>query len=222
MAKISRENIDSYYELVNKKIDYYFERNVAASSLKKYFSKDYGLDKFIKREGLEEVEGIKRIIQDVVEDRLASDENVKTFEQFSDKDDVKISFDITQGIEKIIADDYRVSLGHIDSDKNKIKLKGVKKEQELYVFTNDNLRNIFIHIAHNMFDVFSHNMKLDYAPLDIKVNINPDNLDKEKFINDFYSTIKGKTELVEELLYVETGEEYKFIKIIKDNIDYLK
>jgi len=212
--KIDKDNIDNYYEIINTKIDDYFTKNVSATSLSKYFSKDYGLDKFIKRENLEDVVGIKRVIKDVVEDRMALDENVRTFEQFNNNSDqFKVSYDITQDIEKEVADIYRVSLGHIDSDKNKIKLKGVKNEQELYVFTKDNIRTVFINIAHNMFDVFTHELKLDYSPLEVKVDIDSDIIDKEKFINSFYNNINGKMELIEELLYVETGNEYKHKKL---------
>tara|TARA_R110000772_G_scaffold43995_1_gene101221 strand:- start:37007 stop:37702 length:696 start_codon:yes stop_codon:yes gene_type:complete len=219
IKKINKGNIDSYYEIINTKIDDYFTKNVSASSLSKYFSKDYGLDKFIKREKLEDVAGIKRVIKDVVEDRMALDENVRTFEQFnSNSDQFKISYEITQDIEKQIADLYRVSLGHIESNKNRIKLKGVKNEQELYVFTKDNIRTVFINIAHNMYDVFTKEMKLDYSPLEIKVDIDPDIIDKEKFVNSFYNNINGKMELIEELLYVETGNEYKHKKLENSDI----
>ena len=219
IKKINKGNIDSYYEIINTKIDDYFTKNVSASSLSKYFSKDYGLDKFIKREKLEDVAGIKRVIKDVVEDRMALDENVRTFEQFnSNSDQFKISYEITQDIEKQIADLYRVSLGHIESNKNRIKLKGVKNEQELYVFTKDNIRTVFINIAHNMYDVFTKEMKLDYSPLEIKVDIDPDIIDKEKFVNSFYDNINGKMELIEELLYVETGNEYKHKKLENSDI----
>lgn len=211
--KITKGNIDKYYELVNNKIDYYFDRKVTAKSLLNYFSKDYGMDKFIKREKLDNVEGIKRIIKDVVDDRMALDENVKTFEQYGTKsDDFNLSFDITQDIEKMIADLYRVSLGHIESDKNKIKLQGIKNEQELYVFTTRDLETVYISIANNMYDVFVHEMKFEYQPLDLKINMDIDIIDKEKCVNFFYSKMNSK--IIEELLYIETGDVYKRSKLI--------
>jgi hypothetical protein len=216
--KVDKSNIDGYYELVNTKMDDYFGNNVTPQGLNTYFSNEYGINKFMKREELDDVDGIKRIIKDVIEDRLATDENVKTFEQYNTKvDRFKVNFDITQDIEKAIADLYRVSLGHVESKQNKIKLKGIKKEQELYVFTNANLKVMYYNIATNMYDVFVHDLSFEYAPLDIKVDIDTKIIDREVFINSFYSNIKDNIEIIEELLYTETGHEYKQKNIKNDD-----
>lgn len=208
--KVNKDNIDSYYELVNDKIDYYFDRSVSAKSLVNYFSKDYGLNKFIKRENLEDVVGIKKVIRDVVDDRMALDENVKTFEQYSgeNEDKFNIYFDITQDVEKVIADHYRVSLGHIDSNRNKIQLKGIKNEQEIFVFTSENIMKIYINIAENIANTFTNNLSFNYKPFDLNLEIDKNVFDMEKLTHSFYSSIRKNEKIIEELIYIETGDEY--------------
>ena len=217
--KIDRSNIDEYYELINKKIDHYFEKNVSPDALFKYFSKDYGLEKFIKREDLSDVENIKKIIMDVVEDRMALNEEILTFEQYGNgPNKFGVMFDITMDLKKKIADLYRVSLGHIENKKNRIKLKGVKNEQELFVFDKETYRKVFLNISENMYKIFMSENVFEYMPLGIKMDINKLDIDKESFISSFYSNIYGKHELVEELLYNETGEEFSYKKIDDDTI----
>lgn len=210
--KINRDNIDSYYELINTKIDYYFDKNISAKSLFNYFNKDYGMNKFIEREELGDIQGIKKVIKDVVEDRTAIDEGVKTFEQYNQNSSIfNIKFDITQDIEQIIADHYRVSLGHIQSDLNKINLKGLKGDKELYVFTMSNLRDIYINVATNMYNIFTQSLDFEYTPLNIKMDIDPSVIDKEGIINLFYSKVSGNTDIVEELIYIEDGGKYDMV-----------
>ena len=88
-------------------------KGVTSKGLKRYLKLDsYGIKRFIEREELTDIEGIEKVIQDCVDDRVAIDESVMTYESFQSsfrKYSFDISQDIDQDIEKTIADLYRVS-----------------------------------------------------------------------------------------------------------------
>lgn len=147
----SSEIINKYYSLINKLLSEYVEKwNISPSRLKKYF-KPGGkkIKNFIKRNNLENVKNIEKIILDVIEDFYGMEKdkilNKKIFEStsLSNKDFYfyeKISFDNNEKTilnkKKILADYFDTSLGQIktiDKEKNIFKLNNWDKDKIIVV-----------------------------------------------------------------------------------------
>lgn len=136
---INSDNINEYYEKVNDIIDDYFTYSIKPSALKRYLKPgSLGEKKFIKRNNLSNITNISKIIKDIVDDRYSMEkDDVLTFESFGEisKNINFNSSNVGTGIddilyknltptdntmEKIIADYYRIGLGHIETvDVNK-------------------------------------------------------------------------------------------------------
>jgi hypothetical protein len=116
MKKISnREEANKYYKLVNNAInDFMGETKARPSEVHKYLTKN-GV-KFLKRLELSDVEGIDSVLNDVLlHRRHMEDDKVITFESFSKLNESSINVGSpTVEHEKILADVFNTSLGHID------------------------------------------------------------------------------------------------------------
>lgn len=212
--KINRENINKFYAEVNDKIDEFFSKNISARAINRYFfgsKKRYGLDKFIKREGWEDVEGIEKVIRDVVEDRL--EEKLMTFENYQEKMKNMVNFPdlVDTKVEKIIADLYRVSLGHIESNNNHLIITGLGESKEVYLFGKDEMKKLILIVCNQIYNKII-SKKFTFSLYDINLELS-NKIDKEKFITNTYSDlVKNKLHIVEVLITLETGEDYKFKK----------
>ena len=125
----SHEDANLYYNKINGLIDEYLENNkIRPSNLKRYLQNGSERFKnFLKRNNLSEV-GCERILQDVIEDRYALEaDKILKFERFNimESEEFKI-LSIKECIykavppaslthEKILADAFDTSLGHINS-----------------------------------------------------------------------------------------------------------
>ncbi len=90
---INKDNIDSYYALVNDKIDEYFKLHLKPSALQQYFGDISNLNSFKKRNELDNVIGIDRIINDVISDRVSMlSETVQFFTDFKQQLDIEFMF----------------------------------------------------------------------------------------------------------------------------------
>ena len=218
--KIDRKNISEYYKKVNSKIDHFFGKGVTSEGLKRYLKPNsYGITRFMEREELTDIEGIEKIIKDCVDDRVAIDESIMTFESFESsfrRYSFDLSQDIDQNTEKIIADQYRVSLGHVESESNHITLTGVKTEKDLYVFTKSKIKDILVDACNKMYeDISQEDFKFPILDVTIKLE---GKIDKEVFINAVYNDISNKKEqVIEEMLSWDTNSEYTF-KLEKNGI----
>lgn len=214
--KINVDNIDDYYDTINDKIDKYFGKGITPSSLKRYFKEGgHGISRFKKREELIDVDNVDRVIHDCIEDRMAMEESgIMTFENFQEKSgDYKIYFDINQDIEKTVADMYRVSLGHIEEMKgNNIKVTGVKSVKELFIFTKKQLDEILLNVCNNLCDI-SKEQTVEYPLMEVKISLK-NFIDTEKFVNHAFSAfsnnINQHTNIIENVLSIETSEQYIF------------
>jgi len=116
MKKISnREEANKYYKLVNNAInDFMGETKARPSEVHKYLTKN-GV-KFLKRLELSDVEGIDSVLNDVLlHRRHMEDDKVITFESFSKLNESSINVGSPSvEHEKILADVFNTSLGHID------------------------------------------------------------------------------------------------------------
>lgn len=116
MKKISnREEANKYYKLVNNAInDFMGETKARPSEVHKYLTKN-GV-KFLKKLELSDVEGIDSVLNDVLlHRRHMEDDKVITFESFSKLNESSINVGSPSvEHEKILADVFNTSLGHID------------------------------------------------------------------------------------------------------------
>lgn len=126
---ISREELNNYYNKVNSLVDDYVEKwKIRPSQLKRYFKPgSENFNRLIERSGISNYNGAKQILIDVLDDRLAEEQDgVITFESFKlyESSEFKYSSvreclyrginraDIT--MEKSLADYFDTNLGDID------------------------------------------------------------------------------------------------------------
>ena len=116
MKKISnREEANNYYKLVNNAInDFMGETKARPSEVHKYLTKN-GV-KFLKRLELSDVEGIESVLNDVLlHRRHMEDDKIITFESFSKLNESSVNVGSPSvEHEKVLADVFNTSLGHID------------------------------------------------------------------------------------------------------------
>lgn len=154
MSIKNREDANKYYQEINKLIDNYMDKwKIKPSNLKRYLK--YGSDKyekFIDRNGLRDVEGIRRVINDVIDDRVHMEEDgILTFENFKlfESDDFKITSILQclyKGVgkadikaEKFLADYYDTTLSKIEivnSDKHIFKISNWEKDDLMLIVYN--------------------------------------------------------------------------------------
>jgi hypothetical protein len=85
MKKISNsEEAHGYYKIVNDLIDEYIVKwGIKPSSLSRYL-KNSKLDQLLKINGLSDIEGIDRVLKDVIEDRSHMErDGIMKFESFT-------------------------------------------------------------------------------------------------------------------------------------------
>ena len=139
MKKITNtEEANHYYKLVNDSIDEYINTwKIKPTNLTKYL-KSSKFENFLNKRGLGDVEGIKRILKDVLEDRTHMEKDgVMKFESFRESLDNPFIY------EKILADYYNTGLGHIESiGDNLFKVTDFGKELEVFIFSEYDINNI--------------------------------------------------------------------------------
>lgn len=154
MSINSREDANKYYQVVNKLVDDYMDKwKIKPTNLKRYLKTGSDkFEKFIERNGLKDINGIKQVINDVIDDRVHMEKDgVLTFESFKvfESDEFKITSLIQclyKGIgrtdikaEKLLADHFDTNLSQIDivdSDKHLFKLTNWEDEDLLVIVYN--------------------------------------------------------------------------------------
>lgn len=215
MGAINKDNIDKYFQDINTKIDHFFRNGVTAMELKRYFKNGAGMSKFIKRENLGDIDRIEEIIHACVEDRTAMEEvGIKTFENFKEE----ITYDLNQkidiNIEKTIADHYKVSLGHIESEDNLLTISTLGGgEVTAYIFDNNKVIELLTGVCKELFEIVD-NDSISYGALNINIPMKG-LVNESEFINSAYSALlKDVNSIVEALLLKETGKEFRFVQKI--------
>lgn len=188
--KVTSENINDLYDKVNKLIDEYFEWNIRPSSLKRYLKRgSIGIKKFIDRNGLGNIDRIDKIILDIVDDRNGMEQDgVITFEKFNsifiedDKDvvghdDILYSHGMEDSdieYEKIIADRYRISLGHIevvDESKHTYEVREKNNFFEIIIFSKNDLNLIEYSLSSFVYEhLKKSSIKMKTIGLNIKIS----------------------------------------------------
>ena len=140
MSINNREDANKYYQKINELIDDYMDKwKIRPSNLKRYLQPgSERFNKFLLRNDLKEVNGIDRVLSDVIDDRVNMEtDGVLTFESFKffESDEFKVSNlkgSLYKGVEKsdlnmekVLADVFDTNLGSIDvvdSDKHFFKV----------------------------------------------------------------------------------------------------
>ncbi|CAG7580481.1 MAG: hypothetical protein SLAVMIC_00437 [uncultured marine phage] len=227
--KVTSENINDLYGKINELIDSYFEWKVKPSSLKRYLKKgSIGLKKFIERNDLGNIDKIDKIILDVVDDRFGmEDDGVLTFERYSTfvEDDKMDGPNTREGhteilynnvgdsnieYEKIIADHYRTSLGHVEV---------VSEAQHLYdvnngtviVFSDEDLGEISNNLAGFIYDFLSESV-IQMKTLNISLKLegligNEEDLKSKMNVND----TKFQDDTIDVISEILQNDDYKYI-----------
>lgn len=151
--KISNsEDANRYYNIVNSLIDDYIEKwKIKPSSLSKYLKPGSAkFESFIKNNNLQDVDGIKRIVQDVIDDRRHMElDGIMKFEDFIIKESVTeplIELDKPSiEHEKAIADFFNTSLGHIellDDENHMYEVSDFGKKFKCVIYSSKELEQI--------------------------------------------------------------------------------
>ena len=148
MKKISnREDGNQYYEMVNKCIDEYIDHKIKPSNLRNYFRNTSKLESFIKKYKLDEIDGIKKVISDVIEDRYAAEKDgIMKFENFILNEDLG-KVDIKESgvsYEKILADLYHTSVGHVsivDEKEHKYTINDFGVEKNVIIYSRGDIED---------------------------------------------------------------------------------
>jgi hypothetical protein len=154
MSISSREDANKYYQVVNKLVDDYMDKwKIRPTNLKRYLKTGSDkFEKFIERNGLKDINGIKQVISDVIDDRVHMEsDGVLTFESFKvfESDDFKITSLLQclyKGVgktdikaEKFLADHFDANLSQIDivdSDKHLFKVTNWENDDLLAIVYN--------------------------------------------------------------------------------------
>jgi hypothetical protein len=147
MKKITnREELNQYYKRVNELVDEYITgHNIRPSEVYHYFQRN--LQSFLERTGLSDVDGIKKVVNDVLEHRRHMElDKVMKFESFNRLNESVLSIgNATVEHEKVLADYYNTSIGHIDlvdGDIHLYKINDFGKKVLSIIFSDSELQKV--------------------------------------------------------------------------------
>ena len=171
MSINNREDANRYYQLVNELVDDYITNSkIRPSNLKRYLQPgSERFNKFLTRNNLKEVNGIDRVLADVIDDRVNMEvDGVLTFENFKyfESDEFKVSSlkqCLYKGIEKsdinmekILADVFDTNLGSIDiidADKHLFDINDWNgKNIEVLIYSLEELKVIEGNMLDHLYD----------------------------------------------------------------------
>ena len=238
MSINSREDANKYYQVVNKLVDEYIDKwKIKPTNLKRYLKNGSDkFEKFINRNGLKDINGIKQVINDVIVDRVHMEsDGVLTFESFKvfESDEFKITSIIQclyKGIgktdikaEKFLADHFDANLSQIDivdTDKHMFKISNWENEDLLVIVYN---KDEFDIIKENMKEYLYEELLKQQIDLIVGVSLRLNTLvDKDKFYTDIESKLSDSliTDLINDSLemnytkfdFEKTDDYYLWIK----------
>lgn len=235
MSINSREDANKYYQVVNKLVDEYIDKwKIKPVNLKKYLKTGSDkFEKFIERNGLKDINGIKQVISDVIEDRVhMQTDGVLTFESFKvfESDDFKVTSLIQclyKGIgktdikaEKFLADHFDANLSQIDivdTDKHMFKISNWENEDLLaIVYNKDEFGIIRENIKEYLLDDLLTKQVDLIAGLSFKLG---GLIDKEKFETQVESKLTDN--VVTELINDSLTQNYTKFEFVKSESYYL-
>lgn len=148
MRKIANtEENNKYYQMVNEFVDEYINKwKINPSNLRKYFGNPERVNSFLKRYQIDDIEGIKKVFRDVLEDRESMEKDgVLKFESFINEDLGNIKLDKSDiSYEKVLADLYHTSVGHVDivsSEEHKYKINDFGSEVDIVIYSEKDIED---------------------------------------------------------------------------------
>lgn len=190
MRKINNtEENNQYYKLVNEYInDYINEWKIKPSKLKSYFNNSKKMESFLKRYNLDDIEGIKRVVNDIIDDHhFIEKDGIISFEKFNYLSEglgrITIS-PVDINYERVLADLYNTSVGHIEisnEKEHKYKVNDFGKEVNTIVYSKKDIEEFKESIAPILIsdakkksvELFKVDLGLESGK-EIKININFD------------------------------------------------
>jgi len=150
----STDDANKYYYLIDSEVESYVNNynskyGVEPGRIEEHLLKNKSLmNDFLKKRGLLEVQGISRVVQDVLEDRIAlHKDSVMTFESFSLLESVDYKINslkeclylgisvVTVEHEKLLADLFDCSLSHIEC---------VSPERRIFRVDSEDLESVVV------------------------------------------------------------------------------
>ncbi len=227
MSINSREDANKYYQTINTLVDDYIDRwKVRPSNLRRYLQPgSERFNKFLERNGLKDIKGADRVLRDIIEDRDHMEKDgVITFESFKifESDEFKIASlrqCLYKGInkatnvhEKILADVFDTSLGHIDiidSDRHIFKIDVWGKINDVVIYSKEELDLI----TENMLEYLYDEVKTKKVDLSGGIKIGLGNLITEesfkKEVKENIFSISKPVNLVTQCLGYEFKSEFE-------------
>jgi len=143
MKKISdSKELNEYYSKVNGFIDEYIKSHkVSPTEIYRYINKN--LTRFLEKFGISDVEKIEKIVKDVIEHRKHMEmDKVFNFGDFSVKLNESMISILPSSVEheKVLADFYNTSLGHIevlDKESHLFELEDFGEKKRVIIFSTD-------------------------------------------------------------------------------------
>ena len=147
MKKISnREEANNYFKVINNAVNKFSEETKSRpSEMHRYLYRNG--KSFLKRLGLDEVEGIQGVLSDVLlHKKHLEEDKIITFESFSKVNEGLLNISSPDvNYEKVLADFHNTSLGHIDLIDSGIHLYRVNdfgKVVHSIIFTKEDINNV--------------------------------------------------------------------------------
>lgn len=200
-----------YYDKINELVDKYInEWGIAPSKLNSYLRVgNKSFDKFLLRSGLNDFKYINKVVTDVLEDRLAMEEDgILHYGEYMIKESVFNNIPATTiDHEKILADLYNTSLGHInilDGSKHLYEVSDFGDKVSVIIYSEQELEDI------------KKNIKGDFINKLSGKNIKIDDLNVVLKISDITSSDKLNDKFEEALDY-ENLMSY-ILKLLKSNL----
>lgn len=136
------QEANTYYKVVNELVDKLIKNHkIRPTELRSYFSKN--LNSFLENSGLSGVEGIVKVVNDVLDHRYHAElDGVLTFENFGKSGHL---FESTLSYEKVLADYFRTSIGHVsllDEEIHLFKVKDFGERKYCVIMNSDDLSEI--------------------------------------------------------------------------------
>lgn len=223
MSIKNKEDANKYYTIVNELIDEYIDKwKIRPVNLRKYLKRDsLKIEKFITRNGLSDITGIRRVINDVIDDRVHMEKDgVLTFESFKlfESDEFKVSSLVQclyKGIDRTDIKAEKVLADHFDSNLSQIDV--VDSEKHLFKISDwENSEILVIIYSKEEFEIIQNNIK-EYLLNDLlkkEVEFSGIKLNIESFVDNdkFQKAIDEKltdeklTELINEAIKESQSE----------------
>jgi hypothetical protein len=157
MRKINdTKELNEIYSQINTFIQQYIEsHNILPSEIYKYVKKN--MNRFLEKNNLKDIEKIDQIVEDVIKHRFGMErDQVMPFSKFSKKLNESLLQTSANSVEqeKILADYYNTSLGHvhtIDPNEHLYEIEDFGESKKVIIYSEEQMSNISENITEKIF-----------------------------------------------------------------------